>query len=65
MATQEQIKQVALHLANLVAPTGKEQRGFVALVNTMEKHGESAEQVNKALVRAIFDGMVYGNWRKP
>ena len=58
--------QAALNLANIVAPTGKVQQGFVKLLHEMEQdqfqHPESYKNVIQKLVASIYDGLAYGNW---
>lgn len=57
-------KQAALHLANLVAPDGKVQKGFSFLVKEMGELQMSDKDITRAVVGRVLDGLYYGNWPK-
>lgn len=57
-------KDHLLKLANIVSPTGVEQRAFVKLLHDMELADEPRHAVLKAIAMAIIDGLAYGNWPK-
>jgi hypothetical protein len=67
MAESDKI-QAFLTLANLLAPSGKEQRGFNALVRNVQRDfsGETEPKrelyIMQHLVGRLYDGIAYGNW---
>ena len=44
------------------APTGVEQEHTASWVNAMRGDGEPEEIIEKALIRALHDGLYFGNW---
>jgi len=54
----EEANRSLLAAAMILSPTGKEQRGFVALANAPVDPFEAAE----LLLGALLDGVRHGNW---
>ena len=63
MNTQtREIAYKALCFVQTLAPTGTIQQHFANIYNNMIMKGEEDSEVIKELVRALHDGLEYGNW---
>lgn len=60
-ADYEKVKQHLLSVANILAPTGIEQRGFVELTVLLEEHPVRQQRIVQLLYK-LLDGLQYGNW---
>ena len=57
-----QVKDKLLGAGNILAPTGAVQRRLVNLVHDMEDAHEVPQEVIRALLSTLLDGVQHGNW---
>jgi hypothetical protein len=58
----EEAKQLAIQLAMKIAPDSIARNGFIKMVTTMERGGETKKSIVKTLIGTMYDGLAYGNW---
>jgi hypothetical protein len=51
-----------LQACTWVAPTSREQQGFVQLLWRMQEAGEEPKEILIGLASALADGLRHGNW---
>jgi hypothetical protein len=51
-----------LQACTWVAPTSREQQGFVQLLWRMQEAGEESKEILIGLASALADGLRHGNW---
>jgi hypothetical protein len=58
--------QHLLVAANLLSPTGKEQRGFFQLVDRLQKETPRTDvwdrEICRLVIASLYDGLTSGNW---
>lgn len=62
LETYNTAKQALLTAAFALAPTSREQEGFVKMVQEMDRACETHELILIQLITSLTDGAIYGNW---